>query len=94
MSTAYRPETPVSWDDFFCKLPENIWIYEKADNGSYQRCLTDGTNYLWVFTMNFEKVFFEKYGKNYADDIVASLENALGVRILNEHHPDFGHINY
>lgn len=89
MSICYRTTTPVTWDNFFANLPEGITIAPNADPQIAGKCITDGTNYLWVHTGDGSDISFVKYGRNYVEDMIETIEDQFDTQIINEHHPDF-----
>lgn len=88
MSIDYRTETPITWDSFFANLPEGIEI-DTENNDAAGKCITDGTNYLWVYTGDGSDISFSKYGQNQVDDMIEAIEEKFETGILSEHHPEF-----
>lgn len=98
MSTGYITEPEIKWVDFWKDLPpslrEEIVPKSKDSNGTtkIQRCLTDGTSFLWCFTGDQKKgtISFERYGLQITiEDIVCAIEAHYGVEMIDEHDDRF-----
>lgn len=94
MSTSYRSLTPLRFEDLFgdalaaCGLRE---VVDPRDTTPTARCLSDGTNFLWIYAdeAGFVSVMVRCKLLNAVDGILSAIEEAFGVEIVSEHQPQF-----
>jgi hypothetical protein len=92
MSTVCRFAADVLIADLFDGRLEHRGIteYKLAETDGRARVLTDGKNYLWVFAQEDGRVVcLTRYGLNWVEEIVESIEQELGIRIYTEYEPQF-----
>ena len=82
-STYYNPSTTITSDTIFSDL-EKLELKEYVGNvpAKKARCLTDGQNYLWVYSTATEyKTTFARYGTNDVKNILNILRDHFNIKI-------------
>jgi hypothetical protein len=91
MSTDFRPLDPIRMADLFDGRLEHARLHEHHCEGttSDRKCLTDGSNCLWVSIEEGLGLIFTSYGVNKPQRILRSIANEFDVDIVSEHEPQF-----
>ena len=93
MSTYYLALTPVPMADLVGDRLKKHDIREnivKGESNRKQKCLTDGTNFVWAYANRKGFVTdFTRYGGNSPYRIFDAICEEFGVRIVSEHEPEF-----
>jgi hypothetical protein len=92
MSTNYRALDHLSFHDVFNGQLERFGVREAASQRTTDgsRCLTDGSNFLWVYATPDGVAGFTRYHPNGAPGaILAAIEEAFGIEIVSEHDPRY-----
>ena len=93
MSTKYRLLSPIYIDDLLGGRMENLWVHEQTspEHGPFEKCLTDGRNFLWVhFDAEGQVTSFTRYYPNGAPQgLLRAIAEAFDVEIASEHDPRF-----
>jgi hypothetical protein len=93
MSTHYCPLSPIYIGDLLDGRVKNVWVHEQTspEHGPFEKCLTDGRNFLWVHVDADGRVTsFTRYRPNGAPQgILRAIAEAFDVEIVSEHDPRF-----
>jgi hypothetical protein len=92
MSVSFRTATTIPADRLFDGCLQEFGIHEhfKPDESSPTcRCLTDGSNFVWVSIVDGIVYTFDRYMGNDPIKILAAVADAFQTEILSEHQPQF-----
>lgn len=92
MSTDFRALTPIPMGDLFDGRLKNVGVHEHLSQEvtAKRRCLTDGRNFLWVYSDENGLVSsFSRYGMNAPQRILRAVANEFNVDIVSEYDPEF-----
>jgi hypothetical protein len=91
MSTDYCPLPPIRFADLFDGRLKEVGIYEyqPQEQTSDERCLTDGRNFLWVYSDEHGSVTFTPCGGNAPQRILRAIADKFDVDIVSEHQPQY-----
>jgi hypothetical protein len=93
MSTDFRPLGPIRMTDLFDGRLENVGVHQhhSKDTTSNKKCLTDGRNFLWVFSNEEGMVSsFTRWAPNGSPGrILRAICDEFGVDIVSEHEPRY-----
>ena len=95
MSISFRPLASISMRDLFDGRLDNFGIREHAheETSREERCLTDGQNFLWVYSSEEGFVsLFSAYALitgNVVIRILQTIREEFDVEIVNESEPQF-----
>src|SRR5262245_33091914 len=92
MSTDFALSKKVSAHDLFGERLKNLGIREhiRPCTCETDRCLTDGTNYLWVsITEDGFVALLSRYGANAPSKILSAIREAFDTEIYSEYEPQF-----
>src|SRR5215813_12859112 len=92
MSIDYRPLADIAAADLFDGRLEGFGVREHSTENTTDECrmLTDGRNYLWVYTNDGSVQSFSHYLPNGAPGkILNAVSEAFDVDIVSEHEPQY-----
>jgi hypothetical protein len=91
MSIDFRPRRLIAVADLFDGRLEKHGVREHVSERSteYSRCLTDGTNYVWVYISKRGFVScFTRYNTD-PSEILGAIDKEFDADIIDEYHPEF-----
>jgi hypothetical protein len=93
MSINFRPLTPIRMEDLFDDRLEDVGVYEHhhKEATSHYRCLTDGVNFLWVYSNEEGLVStFCRWAPNgNPQRILCAIADQFDVDIVSEYEPQY-----
>jgi hypothetical protein len=91
MSVDYRPLSPISFCQLFDRELEDTGVRQHFNEKttSKDKCLTDGQNFVWVWSDDEEMASFTVYGSNRPQCILQAIADKFGVSIVSEHEPQY-----
>jgi hypothetical protein len=93
MSTGFRTEEKIQMADLFDGRLERLDIREHVHLGTTSeecRCLTDGRNYLWVYSERDGMLgSMSRYGQNAVGKILRAVAETFDTGIYTAHEPQF-----
>jgi hypothetical protein len=93
MSISFRPLTPIRMADLFDGRLEDVGVYEHhhKEATSHYRCLTDGVNFLWVYSNEEGLVSkFCRWAPNgLPQRILCAIADQFDVDIVSEYEPQY-----
>ena len=93
MSTDFRPLTPIRMADLFDGRLEDVGVHEhhSKEATSGNRCLTDGVNFLWVYSNEEGLVStFCRWAPNgNPQRILCEIADPFDIDIVFEYEPEF-----
>lgn len=84
MSTDYRFEPNVPFKKVLKKLPKGIVIEDNPKNTDTEKCLTDGSDYIWLYDCG-GNASFTRWGGNDPHEMLEAIADKFKVAILSEH---------
>ena len=93
MSTCYMPIEKISFADLFDGRLERFEVREHVTEGEMsdtERCLTDGRNYLWVYSGSDGALsLIKRYGFNAPGRILGAIAEIFDTDIFSEYEPQY-----
>ena len=92
MSTDYRLEQKVRFDDLFDGRLEEVGIYEHTredTTSANRRCLTDGNNFLWIFGDEFVTSLTRYMPNGAPGKILSAIAEFFDTDIFSEYQPQY-----
>jgi hypothetical protein len=91
MSTDFRPLTPIRMEELLDGRSDDVGVYEHHSKDATSRCLTDGVNFLWVYSNEKGLVStFTRWAPNgNPQRILCAIADQFDVDIVSEYEPEF-----